>query len=217
MKKIVMLMFMLMLEACAQDPYRLRVKNDLAGYHGKSVYYRSNLRSIYAVPLRRTISEKFGEMGLKPAAVVEDADLVAIFDIETFYKQDEEYKNKTYNKVGPKAVLFTDDEESDSLGYSGNADMKITQDQTCFTMNAGPKGTSQLKYQMAFCANKQMEVDEILPQVFDVLAKYATYQYADVGVQCLPDASGSDISCNPIHDRQQMFVDSLWREHDITD
>lgn len=217
MKKTLMLMFTLFLGACAQDPYHLKINNRLADDHGKSVYFRSNLRSTYAAPLRRVLSDKLGEMGLRPAASVESADLVAIFDIETFYKQTETYKDASYANINSNSVLFTDEEEADSLGYSGNANMKVDYDQTCFTMNIGPKGTSNVKYNSSFCANTPMEIEEILPQIFDVYSKYATYQYADVGVQCLPDVSGKDITCNPIHDRQQMFVDSLWREHDIVD
>lgn len=217
MKKVLMLMTFMGLAACAQDPYHLKINNNLAEDHGKNVYYRSNLRSTYAAPLRKVLSDKFGEMGLKPTATLENADLVAIFDIETFYKQTEAYKNTSYANVDSETVLFTDQDEAVSLGYSGNADVNVDHDKTCFTMNIGPKGTSNVKYKSTFCANSPMEIEEFLPQIFDVYGKYATYQYADVGVQCLPDASGADISCNPVHDRQQEFINSLWREHDIVD
>ena len=217
MKKMLMLIMLMELAACAQDPYHLKINNNLAQDHGKNVYYRSNLRSTYATPLRRVLSEKFGEIGLKPTASLENADLVAIFDIETFYKQTEAYKNTSYANVNSDAVLFTAEEDSDSLGYSGNADVKVDSDQTCFTLSMGPKGTSDVKYKSTFCADKTMEIEDILPQIFDVYSKYATYQYADVGVQCLPDVSGADISCDPIYDRQQLFINSLWREHDIVD
>ena len=121
MKKILLSLLILVLGGCAQDEYRLKINNDLAEDHGKSVYFRSNLRSNYAGQIRRTLSQKFSEMGLKAATSPENADLIAIFDIETFYAQTEAYKNTSYANTEGDSVLFTDQEEANSLDYSGNA------------------------------------------------------------------------------------------------
>ena len=207
----------LLLAACAQDPYHLKIRNDMALDHGKSIYFRSNMRSSYASEIRRALSNKFSEMGLKTATAPENADLIAIFDIETFYKQDGAYKNKTYANTADDAVLFSDEEEANSLGFSGNANYNPKQDQTCFTMNIGPKATSYIKYNTMFCAAGVMEAEQMLPLVLDVYGQYATYQYADIGLQCFVSADGQKANCGPLHDRQKAFMDSLWNEREIID
>ncbi len=216
MKKILLSLLILVLGGCAQDEYRLKINNDLAEDHGKSVYFRSNLRSNYAGQIRRTLSQKFSEMGLKAATSPENADLIAIFDIETFYAQTEAYKNTSYANTEGDSVLFTDQEEANSLDYSGNANVKVEQDQTCFTVNVGPKGTSFIKYNSSFCYREVMETEDMLPRVLDIYGKYATYQRADVGVQCIANEDKS-ISCQPLHDRQQAFVNSFWINKEISD
>ncbi len=216
MKKTALLICFL-LAACAQDPYHLNVRNDLAADHGKSIYFRSNMRSTYAIEIRRALSRKFGEMGIKTATSAENADLIAIFDIETFYKQESPYKNTSYANTNEDAVLFTDDEDAHSLDFSGNANHTVSHDQTCFTMNIGPKGTSYVKYNTMFCANNIMDAEQMLPMVLDVYDQYATYQYADVGIQCFADESGKNTKCHPMHDRQQEFINSLWIDKDISD
>lgn len=215
MKKILLGMCFLV-SACAQDPYRLKINNSLSEAHGQSVYFRSSLRSAYAGQIRRVISGKFAEMGIKAAASAETADYIAVFDIETLYKQREAYKNTSYANVSRNAVLFTADENAESLYYSGNANIKVDKDKTCFTINIGKKETSKVDYFSSFCAETTMETEDFLPLVLDIYGKYASFQNADVGVQCLNDTAGN-ISCQPVHDRQQAFIDSLWREHDIKD
>lgn len=214
--KNMLLGVVVLLSACAQDPYKLKIDNSLNNSHGQSIYFRSSLRSTYAGQIRRVLSKKFAEMGMKSATSAENADYIAIFDIETLYKQREPYKNTNYANVSSTATLFTADENAESLYYSGNANMKVDRDKTCFTLNIGKKETSTAKYSSSFCAETTMETEDFMPMVLDVYGKYATYLNADTGVQCLSDASGQ-ISCQPIHDRQQAFIDSLWREHDIKD
>ncbi len=216
MKKV-FLFLCLGLLACAQDPYRLKIRNDMAQDHGKSVYFRSNMRSTYAMEVRRALSRKFGEIGLKTATTAEDADLIAIFDIETFYKQDTAYKNTSYVNTNDDAVLFTADEEANSLDFSGNANYKPTQNQTCFTMNIGEKGTSYVKYKTMFCAASIMEPEQMLPLVLDVYEQFATYQYADVGIQCFISEDEKTAQCHPLNDRQKAFMDSLWIDSNIAD
>ena len=93
MKKLLLLAICL-LTACAQDPYKLKISNTLADDHGQSIYFRSSLRSSYAGQIRRVLSKKLGEIGMKTAASAETSDFIAIFDIETFYKQSGKYKRR---------------------------------------------------------------------------------------------------------------------------
>lgn len=94
MKKfLISVVAIFLLSACAQDPYHLDINNYMSGAHGQSVYYRSNMRTAYAGQIRRVLSNKFKEMGIKPATSAEIADYIAIFDIETFYKQSNEKFN----------------------------------------------------------------------------------------------------------------------------
>ena len=61
MKKLLLLTLCL-LSACAQDPYKLEISNNLADDHGQSIYFRSSLRSAYAGQIRRILSKKFGDV-----------------------------------------------------------------------------------------------------------------------------------------------------------
>lgn len=206
-----------MLSACAQDPYHLDITNNMASAHGQSVYYRSNMRTAYAGQLRRTLSKKFGEMGLKPATAIEHADYIAIFDIETFYKQsNDKFNPAAYETSENTSVLFSDAEDDESLGFSGNANMSVDYDKTCFTLKMGPKGTSRILYSSSFCADRVLDSEEMLPAVIDVYSKYATYQSADVGVRCLQNEAG-EVSCKAINDRQQEFINSLWIERSASE
>ena len=207
----------LALSSCAHDPYHLDINNNMGGAHGKSVYYRSNMRSNYAGQIRRVLSNKLGEMGLKPATSVDHADYIAIFDIETFYKQtNEKFNPAAFENSENTSVLFSDEEDGESLAFSGNANISVDYDKTCFTLKIGPKGTSRVMYNSSFCADGVMDAEELLPQVLDVYAKYATYQRADIGVKCLPNAAG-ETSCYAVNDRQQDFINSLWIEQNISD
>lgn len=206
-----------LLSACAQDPYHLSIDNYMAGAHGKSVYYRSNMRSAYAGQIRRILSNKFGEMGLKPATSVEHADYVAIFDVETFYKQGtEKFNPAAFGNSENKAILFSDAEDGESLAFSGNANVSVDSDKTCFTLKIGPKGTSRIAYDSSFCADGVQDVEEMLPKILSVYSKYATYQKADIGVNCSQNEAG-EIFCNAINDRQQEFINSLWIDHSISE
>ena len=216
-KKLVSYGLILALSACAQDPYHFDVDNYMAGAHGKSVYYRSNMRSNYAGQIRRVLSNKFGEMGLKPATSVEHADYIAIFDVETFYKQtNEKFNPAAFENSENTEVLFSDAEDGESLAFSGNANVSVDSDKTCFTLKMGPKGTSKIAYNSSFCANGVQDVEEMLPEILDVYAKYATYQKADVGINCMQNEAG-DVSCNAINDRQQQFINSLWIDRSISE
>ena len=205
------------LVSCAQDPYRLKINNNLGNSHGQSIYFRSNLRSAYAGQIRRTLSQKFGEIGMKTATSAENSDFIAIFDIETLYPQQGNYKNVSYHNTQGDSVLFTDEEDAHSLGFSGNANMKVDHDQTCFTLNIGKKGASFVSYNSSFCSDEVQETEDMLPKVLDIYQKYATYQQANIGVQCISSADGQRISCDPVHDRQQAFINSLWMDHEIKD
>ena len=59
-------------------------------------------------------------------------------------------------------------------------------------------------------------MEEMLPEILDVYAKYATYQRADVGINCMQNEAG-DVSCNAINDRQQQFINSLWIDRSISE
>lgn len=215
MKKILFLTLCL-LSACAQDPYKLKIDNSLAEAHGQSVYFRSSLRSSYAGQIRRVLSKKFGEIGLKTATSAENADFIAIFDIETFYKQSGKYKDAGYANMSSNDVLFSDDENASSQYYSGNANLQTNRDETCFTLNIGRKGTSHVAYTSSFCADTIYETEDFLPLVLNIYEKYGTYSQANVGVQCLSN-SANVISCDIVHDRQQAFINSLWIDRQIED
>lgn len=216
MKKSLFLLLSLMLSSCAQDAYRLRIDNQMNRYHGQSIYFRSNMRSNYAGQIRRVLSDKFSETGMKTATSVDNADFVAIFDIETFYKQDKPFKNTSFVNTIGDAPLFTSDDESHSLSYTGNANMSVDRDKTCFTLNIGKKDTSDALYNSTFCANEVVDTENMVPMVNDIYGQYANYEHADVGVQCLEGVDGS-VACQPLHDRQQAFINSLWVENRIID
>ena len=206
-----------LLFGCAHDPYHLDISNNMSGAHGQSVYYRSNMRTSYAGQLRRVLSKKFGEMGLKPATAVDHADYIAIFDIETFYKQaSNKFNPAAYENSQNTSVLFSDAEDDESLSFSGNANMTVDYDKTCFTLKMGKKGTSRVLYSSSFCANGVRDTEEMLPAVMDVYSKYATYQSANVGVRC-QETKADETLCSAINDRQQDFVNSLWIERRISD
>lgn len=214
MKKLLLLAICL-LTACAQDPYKLKISNTLADDHGQSIYFRSSLRSSYAGQIRRVLSKKLGEIGMKTAASAETSDFIAIFDIETFYKQSGKYKDAAYanNSTG---VLFSSDENASSQYFSGNANMQTDRDQTCFTLNIGRKDTSNIVYASTFCADTTYETEDFLPLVLDVCSKYGNYTTANVGIQCMTNPEGK-VACDPIHDRQQAFINSLWIDRQISD
>ena len=214
MKKLLLLAICL-LTACAQDPYKLKISNTLADDHGQSIYFRSSLRSSYAGQIRRVLSKKLGEIGMKTAASAETSDFIAIFDIETFYKQSGKYKDAAYanNSTG---VLFSSDENASSQYFSGNANMQTDRDQTCFTLNIGRKDTSNIVYASTFCADATYETEDFLPLVLDVYSKYGNYTTANVGIQCMTNPEGK-VACDPIHDRQQAFINSLWIDRQISD
>ena len=214
MKKLLLLAICL-LTACAQDPYKLKISNTLADDHGQSIYFRSSLRSSYAGQIRRVLSKKLGEIGMKTAALAETSDFIAIFDIETFYKQSGKYKDAAYanNSTG---VLFSSDENASSQYFSGNANMQTDRDQTCFTLNIGRKDTSNIVYASTFCADTTYETEDFLPLVLDVYSKYGNYTTANVGIQCMTNPEGK-VACDPIHDRQQAFINSLWIDRQISD
>ena len=184
--------------------------------HGQSIYFRSNMRSTYASQIRRVLGQKFGEIGMKTATSAENADFIAIFDVETFYADGGTYINTTYNNTAHDAPLFTDSTDGNTLDYSGNANMKVDKDKTCFTLKIGRKNTSHLSYDSSFCADAVEDTEDMLPKILDIYGKYGNYERADVGVQCLSDPSGQ-ISCDAIHDRQQAFVHSLWIDSNITE
>lgn len=214
MKKLLLLAICL-LTACAQDPYKLKINNTLADDHGQSIYFRSSLRSSYAGQIRRVLSKKLGEIGMKTAASAETSDFIAIFDIETFYKQSGKYKDAAYanNSTG---VLFSSDENASSQYFSGNANMQTDRDQTCFTLNIGRKDTSNIVYASTFCADTTYETEDFLPLVLDVYSKYGNYTTANIGIQCMTNPEGK-VACDPIHDRQQAFINSLWIDRQISD
>lgn len=214
MKKLLLLAICL-LTACAQDPYKLKISNTLADDHGQSIYFRSSLRSSYAGQIRRVLSKKLGEIGMKTAASAETSDFIAIFDIETFYKQSGKYKDAAYanNSTG---VLFSSDENASSQYFSGNANMQTDRDQTCFTLNIGRKDTSNIVYASTFCADTTYETEDFLPLVLYVYSKYGNYTTANVGIQCMTNPEGK-VACDPIHDRQQAFINSLWIDRQISD
>lgn len=216
MKKILFIGLSMFLAACAQSPYRLKVSSVMGNEHGQSIYFRSNMRSTYAAQIRRVLGKKFGEIGMQTATSAENADFIAIFDVETFYADGGTYINTTYNNTENDAPLFTDATDGSTLDYSGNANMRVDKDKTCFTLKIGRKNTSRLSYDSSFCADTVEDTEEMLPKILDIYAKYGNYERADIGVQCLSDVQGN-ISCDVIHDQQQAFVHSLWIDSTISD
>ena len=214
MKKSLLLFLSLIVCACAQDPYHLKVSSAMNKEHGQSIYFRSNMRSTYASQIRRVLGQKFGEVGMKTATSAENADFIAIFDVETFYANGGTYANTSYSNTANDAPLFTDSVDGSTLDYSGNANMTVNKDKTCFTLKMGRKNTSNLSYDSSFCADAVEDTEDMLPKILDIYSKYGNYERADIGVQCLTDANGN-VSCNPIRDRQKAFVNSLWIDSNI--
>ena len=124
-------------------------------------------------------------------------------------------KDKSYEFRAGDVFLFSGDENSSSQYFSGNANMQTDRDETCFTLNIGRKDTSRVVYSSTFCADTTYETEEFLPLVLDVYSKYGNYTTANVGVQCVTSPEG-DVACNPIHDRQQAFINSLWIDRQIS-
>lgn len=216
MKKILLMFGLMILCGCAHDPYHLKISSTMGQEHGQSIYFRSNMRSAYASQIRSILSKKFGEIGMKTATSAENADFIAIFDVETFYADGGTYINTTYNNVEHDTPLFTDAVDGNTLDYSGNANMKVDKDKTCFTLKIGRKNTSRLSYDSSFCSDMVEDTEDMLPKISDIYGKYANYERADVGVQCLSDINGK-ISCDAVHDRQKAFVNSLWIDSNITE
>lgn len=215
MKKLFLILAAFVLSSCAQDPYRLKVSSQMAKEHGKSVYFRSNMRSTYAGQIRRVLGNKFGEIGIKTATSTENADFIGIFDIETLYA-DSGVSSVAYKGNAGETPLFTDSTDGHGLDYSGNENMKVDKDKTCFTLKIGRKNTSNPSYDSSFCADAVEETEEMLPKIIDIYTKYGNYESADVGVQCLSDIEGK-VSCDVIHNRQKAFINSLWIDSTITD
>jgi hypothetical protein len=74
-----------------------------------------------------------------------------------------------------------------------------------------------VKYKTSFCAAEIIDTEQMLPMVLNVYEQYATYQYADVGIQCFADEDGKNSKCSPMHDRQQAFINSLWIDRNISE
>lgn len=217
MKKYISILMVMLIAGCAQDPYRLKISNNMGSEHGKSIYFRSNLRSSYAGQIRGVLSKKFGESGMKTATSPEAADFIGIFDIETFYQQKENYESGTYFKSqNDDAPLFSSAENDTAMAYSGNTDMVVDHDQTCFTLKIGRKDSSFILYSSSFCAGEIKETEEMVPLVMNIYGKYGNYQSADVGVQCFDNVDGK-VSCDTVHDRQQAFINSLWIDKEISE
>ena len=217
MKKYFMVLLAVMTAACAQDPYRLKISNNMGAEHGKSIYFRSNLRSSYAGQIRGVLSKKFGESGMKTATAAENADFIGIFDIETFYKQDGAVQSKTYFKTqNDDMPLFSSSENESAMAYSGNTDMNVDHDKTCFTLKIGRKDSSFIMYSSSFCSGEITETEEMVPMVMSIYGKYGNYQSADVGVQCFTSTEGQ-VDCDTVHDRQQAFINSLWIDKEISE
>lgn len=214
MKKSLLLFLSLIVCACVQDPYHLKVSSAMGNEHGQSIYFRSNMRSTYASQIRRVLGQKFGEIGMKTATSAENADFIAIFDVETFYANSGTYANTSYNNTANDAPLFTDSVDGNTLDYSGNANMTVNKDKTCFTLKMGRKNTSNLSYDSSFCADAVEDIEDMLPKILDIYGKYGNYERADIGVQCLSDVNGN-VSCDPIRDRHKAFVNSLWIDSNI--
>lgn len=217
MKKYSLIFMSLLLGACSQTPYHLKISNTMAQEHGKSVYFRSSMRSNYAGEIRRMLSNKFGEIGLKTATSAENADFIAIFDIDTIYKSSDSGGVRNFVPGSNRDIpLFADGLDGRTQDYIGNGEIPADHDKTCFTLKMGQKNTSHAGYDSYFCADTTEEIEEMLPKIIDVYGKYGTYESANVGMQCLPDASGK-IACDVVRDPRKAFVKSLWIEHDITE
>lgn len=216
MKKAFLLFAGLLLTACAQDPYRLKISNTLAREHGQSVYFRSGMRSNYAGDIRRVLSGKFGEIGMKTATSAENADFIAIFDIDKIYKSDDSGGARTLATNSSDVPLFADGLDGRTQDYVGNPEIKADKDKTCFTLKIGRKNTSSVSYDSYFCSDLAEETEDLLPKIIDVYGKYGNYESANVGMQCLTDISGK-VECNPVRDPRQAFIKSLWIDHEITE
>ena len=217
MKKYLMMLPFMILAACAQDPYRLKISNNIGSEHGKSIYFRSNLRSSYAGQIRGVLSKKFGESGMKTATAADNADFIGIFDIETFYRQDEVAQSGTYFKSQDNDLpLFSSSENESAMASSGNSDMVVDHDKTCFTLKIGRRDSSFIMYSSSFCSGEITETEEMVPMVKSIYGKYGNYQSADVGVQCFTSTDGQ-VDCDTVHDRQQAFINSLWIDKDISE
>ena len=217
MKKSSLIFLSLLLAACAQDPYRLKISSTMAQEHGQSIYFRSGMRSNYAGEIRRMLSRKFGEIGMKTATSAENADFIAIFDVDTIYKSTDTGGVRSFAADGQSEIpLFADGLDGRTQDYVGNSEIKADRDKTCFTLKIGRKNTSHASYDSYFCSDIQEDTEEMLPRVLDVYSKYGTYESANVGMQCLADASGK-VSCDVVRDQQQAFIKSLWIDHDITE
>lgn len=217
MKKFLIILCGVMFAACAQDPYRLKISNNMAQEHGKSIYFRSNMRSSYAGKIRSALSKKFADSGMKTATAADVADFIGVFDVETFYKQDDVSQSGTYFKTqNDDMPLFAASENESAMAYSGNANMVVDHDQTCFTLKIGRKNTSSVLYSSSFCAGEVVDTENMVPMVESIYGKYANYQSADVGVQCFSGMDGQ-ADCDTVHDRQQAFINSLWVDSEITD
>ena len=217
MKKSLIVLLAIISAACAQDPYRLKINNDLSGEHGKSIYFRSNLRSEYAGKIRGVLSKKFADSGMKTAASADSADFIGIFDIETFYKQDGDSQSRTYFKTQDDDMpLFAASENESAMAYSGNSDMTVDHDKTCFTLKIGRKDSSFVMYSSSFCAGEIVDTENMVPMAMSIYGKYGNYQSTDVGVQCFTSADGQ-VDCDTVHDRQQAFIDSLWIDSEISE
>ena len=207
MKRVLFLFILMLISACAQDAYRLKVENGIGRYHGQSIYFRSSMRSSFAGQIRRVLSNKFATIGMKTATTAQDADFIAIFDVEPFYKQEKAYKNTSFANTARDMPLFTAQEEGSSLAYTGNANMKVEYDKTCFTLNIGKTETSDVLYASSFCARGIVETEDMLPLITNVYEQYASYGAVDVGA----------VNCQPVRDQQQAFINSLWIDHEIVD
>lgn len=217
MKKRLIILLALITAACAQDPYRLKINNSLGPEHGKSIYFRSNMRSSYAGQIRNALSKKFANSGMKTATSADNADFIGIFDIETFYAQNGDSAGGTYFKTqNDDLPLFAASENESAMAYSGNTDMVVDHDQTCFTLKIGRKDSSFILYSSSFCAGEITEPEVMVPMITDIYGKYGNYQSADVGVQCFTSAEGK-VDCDTVHDRQQAFINSLWIDKDISE
>lgn len=217
MKKYLIVLLAVMTVACAQDPYRLKISNNMGAEHGKSIYFRSNLRSSYAGQIRGILSKKFGESGMKTATSADNADFIGIFDIETFYKQDDTAQSRTYFKTNNDDMpLFSSSENDSAMANSGNSDMTVDHDKTCFTLKIGRKDSSFIMYSSSFCSGEITETEEMVPMVMNIYGKYGNYQSADVGVQCFTNTEGQ-VDCDTVHDRQQAFINSLWIDKEISE
>ena len=218
MKNLIILLVLFTLVGCAQDPYRLKISNTLAQEHGQSIYFRSGMRSNYASEIRRVLSKKFGQIGMKTATSAENADFIGIFDADTIYKAniDGGIRNFSNANNAQEVPLFADGLDGRTADYSDNKQIKTDRDKTCFTLKIGRKNTSSASNDSYFCADTIEEMEEMLPKVIDVYEKYGSYQSADIGMQCLTNADGKT-DCQPVRDQRQAFIKSLWIDHEITD